>query len=264
MLIGGFAPTDTFCIATPLLGLKVCTDSALVPVTVIDVTEYGAATVYDVVPALKLGESVPVLTVKPPKSVLALAARVTTTVYVFVVPFAAVTVMLIVFAPTDKFCATTPLLGLKVCTDSACVPLTVIAVTVFATAAVYEVVFALKLGVSVPALTVNPPKSTFAARVTTTVYVFVVIPSSAVTAMLIGRFSPTDKFCTTTPLLGLNVCAADFASVPVTVIVVTAFATAAVYEVVPALKLGVSVPALTVKPPKSAFALLFAARVTTT
>jgi hypothetical protein len=254
-----FAPTDNDC-DVPLVLLKVCTDSAFIPVTVIAVIVYGTVAVYDVVLALKLGVSVPALTIKSPKSTFALVSRVTTTVYVFVVPFSAVTAMLIVFAPTDNDCAT-PLLPLKVCADSALVPVTVIAVTTFATVAVYDVVPALKLGVSVPALTINPLKFAFAlalaARVTTTVYVFVVL-FSAVTTMVIVLL-PVDNGCDV-PLLPLKVCVVGSAPVPVTVIAVTEYGTATVYDVVPALKLGVSVPALTVKLLKSTFA----ARVTVT
>jgi hypothetical protein len=140
-------------------------------------------------------------------------------------------------------------LGLKVCAASAFVPVTVIAVTSFGTSTEYDVVYALKSGVSVPSLTVKLPKSAFALlladRVTITVYVFMVVPFSAVTAMLI-RFSPIDKFRAATPLLGLKVCPSR-AFVPVTVISVTEYGTATVYDVISALKLGVSVPLSTVK-----------------
>jgi hypothetical protein len=101
-------PMNNVCDA-PLFLLKVCTAGfAFVPVTVIVVTAFATATVYDVIPALKLGVSVPLSTVKLLKSAFLLAARVTTTVYVFVVPFSAVTVMSIAFDPTRKSRATIP------------------------------------------------------------------------------------------------------------------------------------------------------------
>ncbi|MFA6506522.1 MAG: hypothetical protein WCT14_10505 [Treponemataceae bacterium] len=91
-----------------------------------------------------------------------------------------------------------------------------------------------------------------AARVTATVYTFVV-PLSAVTVIVAVCATPSAKALSVT---GADTEALVSALVPVIVIEVTVFATLTVYAVVAAAKAGLNVPMLNVIPLKSAFVLL--------
>jgi hypothetical protein len=173
-----------------------------------------------------------------------------------------------VFDPTFKFIApevapdatVVPFTVIVELAPCAAVGVTVILVTAYATLSVYEVVLDANVGASVPWLTVIPEReaSDEAGRITVMVYVSVVRPSYAVTKTVI-IFEPTFKFIAPdaapeavvvpfTVIVELAPCAA----VGVIVMLVTAFATLAVYEFVPEENVGASVPWLTVMPERVA------------
>ena len=164
--------------------------------------------------------------------------------------------IVITFGPTFRFIAplalplatTEPFTVIDAFADVV-VGVTVIEATEFATPAVYCRVAALNAGTSVPTDSWRFDKvaigSGVAARVTVTVYV--VCPAELLTTMVMA-FEPTLRFIAalalplaTTEPFTVIVAFADVV-VGVTVIVVTVFATLAVYCVVAALNAGVRVP----------------------
>ena len=149
-------------------------------------------------PEAKAGDNVPELGTRLSRSALAEAARVTTTVYVFVLLFWAVTTVVMVLLPITNGIfaeglpeATAAPLTVTVALASLTVGVRFMLPVALLTEAMYAVVAEANAGDKVPELNTILARSALAeaARVTTTVYVFIV-PSCAVTTVVMV-FGPT-------------------------------------------------------------------------
>ena len=175
----------TYCLVEPLIFTAASVSCAVAVIYSFD-TELSTLAEYSSVSLEKAGESEPELKERFDRSAFDEGRRVTVTVYVFVVPSAAVTATATVLLPTKS--GTHPCVELAIKTlavGSDAVAVMFICVTELSTLAEYLAVSLEKAGESEPEFKERFDKSAFdeARRVTVTVYVFVV-PSAAVTEMV--------------------------------------------------------------------------------
>ena len=245
-------------------------------ITVVSVTLFASDAVYAVVPDAKPGDSVTPLSESAPSVASADPPRVTVTVYARVVsPSSAVTSTAMTLPsptskPTTPSWSTTPLsFTSTLALASFAVAVTVVSVTLFATDAVYTNVPAANTGDSVTPLSESALRLASAdpARVTVTMYVRVVSPSSAMTSMATVVWPTANATWSPNVWSSASSGVTSTLALPsladaVTVVSVTPCSTDAVYAVVPDAKPGDSVT------PLSESALKFAsedpARVTVT
>jgi hypothetical protein len=247
-----------------------------VGVTVTDATLFATEEVYDVVPAANATFSEPSLSTSALSvlTVLSAAALLTVTVYVVVVIVsrAVTTTEIAVVDPAVRACVPDALPDVTalpptvtVAAASVVVGVNLIDATPFTTVAVYAVVAAASAGARVPALKVRILSVASVEPVdlllTVTAYVFVVVPSPAVTTTLIAAFAPTEIACPPDAEPDMVDDPPTVTKAPLSLFVGVmvmediAFSTVVVYAVVLDANAGVSVPELSTK--LSRFASVF-------